>query len=103
MTETTIRTPTDPPARGGDALLALMAFAVIGGTAAIAGFCVLGSWWLLPVAMLTLIGLGIAVAYSLVHLMDQNDLRAPQIPERAPRPATARTEPAARRQVLTGH
>jgi membrane protein implicated in regulation of membrane protease activity len=83
---------TDPPARGGDALLGLMAFAVIAGSAAIAGVCVLGSWWLLPLGLLAVIGLAIVVAYALVHLMSENDLRAHQLPERAP---AARPQPRA--------
>lgn len=102
MTPTT-PIPTDPPARGGDALLGVMAFAVIAGTAAIAGFCVIGSWWLLPVAMLALIGLAIGVAVALVQLMNEHDLRAPQIPERAPRPAATRAEPAARPRIAAWH
>jgi membrane protein implicated in regulation of membrane protease activity len=81
---------TDPPARGGDALLGLLAFAVIIGSAAIAGVCVLGSWWLLPLGLLAVIGLAIVVAYALVHLMSENDLRAPQLPAREP---VARPEP----------
>jgi hypothetical protein len=62
-------TPSDSAAPTGDSLLALMAVAVLVGSAAIAGLGILGSWWLLPLAVLTVIAFAIAVAYSLMHLM----------------------------------
>jgi Na+-driven multidrug efflux pump len=78
--------PTDQPAARGDALLAVMAAAVLVGSAAIAGLGVIASWWLLPFAIVTLIALAVGVAYALVHVMDDGDAdgaRLPHAPESA--------------------
>jgi fatty acid desaturase len=86
-------TPSDAPVRGGDSLLALMAFAVVAASTVIALLGIFGSWWLLPVAVGTVIVFAIAVAYTLMHLMSDGDEPA--------EPQAARPERAAR--VLTSH
>jgi fatty acid desaturase len=87
-------TPTspDPSARGGEPLLALMAFAVVAASTVIALLGVFGSWWLLPLAMGTVIVFAIAVAYALMHLMSDADADA--------EPTAARPEPAPRAHVV---
>ena len=73
---------------GGEGLLALMAFAVLLGSAAIAALGVAGSWWLLPVAILAVILPAIAVAAALGRLM--SDGGTPQTEYAAPsRPSGA--------------
>ena len=64
---------TTHTARGGDSLLAVMAFGVLVGCAAIAGLGVIGAWWLLPVAIVTLIALAVGVAYALMHVLNDED------------------------------
>jgi hypothetical protein len=79
-------TTTDiPTRRTGEPLLALMAFAVIAGSAAIAALGIFGTWWLLPVAMGTVIVFAIAVAYALMKLMSDGDVQEAARPEPAPR------------------
>jgi fatty acid desaturase len=77
-------TSTDSPSHGGEPLLALMAFAVIAGSTVIALLGVFGSWWLLPVAMGTVIVFAIAVAYTLMHLMSDGDAAAAEEPTEKP-------------------
>lgn len=84
-------TPTKSSSHGGEGLLALMGFAVLLGSAAIAALGVLGSWWLLPVAILAVIVPAIAVAALLGRLMADGD---------APDP---RPEPATLTGVVAGH
>jgi hypothetical protein len=80
----------EPASRGGDGLAGLMAGAVVLATAAIAGFCVLGTWWLLPVVLICIIVLAIGVTAALVHLIDQGEFPLPQLPGPAERqPAAA--------------
>jgi hypothetical protein len=74
---------TEPPSRGGDALLALMSGATIVATAGIAGFCVIASWWLLPVVLFAIIGMAVVVTAALARLMSEGELPAPRLPERA--------------------
>jgi fatty acid desaturase len=72
-------TPTQTTSRGGgEGLLALMGFAVLLGSGAIALLGILGSWWLLPVAILAVIVPAIAVAALLGHLMSDADAAAPE-------------------------
>jgi hypothetical protein len=78
----------EAPSRGGDGLVTLMAAAVILATAAIAGFCVLGSWWLLPVVLLCIIVLAIGVTGALIHVIDQGEFPLPQLPDPAERQPT---------------
>jgi hypothetical protein len=79
---------TQAPSRGGDGLATMMAAAAILATGAIAGFCVLGSWWLLPVVLLWIIVLAIGVAAALVHLIDHGEFPVPQLPGPAERRPT---------------
>lgn len=53
----------------GNSLLAVMAIATVLLTVLIAGFCVVGSWWLLPVLMLTLLGTTSAIVALLIRVM----------------------------------
>jgi len=53
----------------GNRLLALMTVATVVCTALIAGFCVLGSWWLLPAVMATILLTAIGVTAALVKVM----------------------------------
>jgi hypothetical protein len=92
-------TDTQSPSRGGEGLLALMAFAVLLGSAAIAALGVAGSWWLLPVAILAVILPAIAVAATLGRLM--SDGGTPEA-EYAPLPPTEpRPEPAPLARVVS--
>jgi len=77
-------TSTDSPSHGGEPLLALMAFAVVAGSTVIALVGVFGSWWLLPVALGTVIVFAIAVAYTLMHLMSDADPAPAEEPAAAP-------------------
>ena len=66
-------TNSDSPSHGGEGLLALMGFAVLLGSGAVAALGIFGSWWLLPVAILAVIVPAIAVAAALGHLMADGD------------------------------
>jgi mannose/fructose/N-acetylgalactosamine-specific phosphotransferase system component IIC len=53
----------------GNALLTTMAVATVLLTLLIAGFCVVASWWLLPLLMIALLGTTCAIVALLVSVM----------------------------------
>ena len=59
--------PTAPD--GGNALLTTMAVATVLLTLLIAGFCVVASWWLLPLIMVALLGTTCAIVALLIRVM----------------------------------
>ena len=66
----TTHDPMYPPApTSGNALLTIMALATVLLTLLIAGFCVIGSWWLLPLLMLALLGTTSAIVALLIRVM----------------------------------
>jgi fatty acid desaturase len=57
----------------GTTILATMSIATALCTALIAGFCVLGAWWLLPVVIVALLGVTGGIVAFLVHAMGEED------------------------------
>jgi hypothetical protein len=63
----------DQPTASGTSVLVVMSVATVVLTAAIAGFCALEAWWLLPVIVLSLLATaGGAVAY-MFRVMGDDD------------------------------
>ena len=68
------RMPDSHPApASGTSMLVLMSLATVVLTAAIAGFCALGAWWLLPVIIASLLASAGAIVAFLFHVMDDGD------------------------------
>lgn len=68
----------DRPAASGTAILVLMSVATVVLTAAIATFCALETWWLLPVIVLSLLATAGGVVAYLFHVMDDDGDELPQ-------------------------
>jgi hypothetical protein len=63
----------DHPAASGTSILVVMSLATVVLTAAIAGFCAVGAWWLLPVVVLSLLATACGVVAYLFHVMGDDD------------------------------
>jgi hypothetical protein len=63
----------DQPTASGTSILVVMSVATVVLTAAIAGFCALEVWWLLPVIVLSLLATAGGVVAYLFHVMGDDD------------------------------
>ncbi len=65
--------PEDQPTASGTSILIVMSVATVVLTAAIAGFCALEVWWLLPVIVLSLLVTTAGVVAYLFHVMADDE------------------------------
>jgi hypothetical protein len=65
--------PEPQPAASGTSILVVMSVATVVLTAAIAGFCALEVWWLLPVIVLSLVCTAAGVVAYLFRVMGDDD------------------------------
>jgi hypothetical protein len=70
---TVARMSEHEPADSGTSMLVLMSAATVVLTAAIAGFCALEVWWLLPVIVASLLAAAGAIVAYLFRVMDDGD------------------------------
>lgn len=63
----------DQPTTSGTTILVLMAAMTAILTGLIAGFCVLGAWWLLPLIMLALLASACGVVGYFFYVMGDDD------------------------------
>lgn len=67
---------TDQSGINGTSLLVMITVATLVCTALIAGYCVLGAWWLLPLVVVAILGVTAAMVAVLMHIMDDDGLGA---------------------------